>query len=141
MFVAFIITTFLKDDIEPCFHKKYYDSEDEESDDDEVEIEDNVLVAPAAAPAVKEENEVQIISTESESCDDSVELTQNILDNAIINILLKAKKGKTAKEILMKIREILPSITKHDVNSRLYTFKNKKLVAKDKSSVPLWISS
>ena len=65
----------------------------------------------------------------------------NILLQFGANINSPNKKGKTAKEILMKIREILPSITKHDINSRLYTFKNKKLVAKDRSSVPLWICS
>lgn len=60
------------------------------------------------------------------------------LDEYILSALLENENGLSAKMILAYIQTDTQEYTKRDINSRLYTLMNKKIVKKSNDKAPIW---
>ena len=87
---------------------------------DEAE-EATAISPPSLAPVEKKEPRVQVPG----------------LEDIVLGCLHTHKRLRT-KDLVPKIRTVLPEITKGDINSCLYKLLSRKQVRKTCDSVPLW---
>jgi hypothetical protein len=67
--------------------------------------------------------------------------TTELLDDAILENLRASALPMNVRNVLAAMKETQPHLVKHDINSRLYTMKAKKMVTMkmvDGDKAPLW---